>query len=571
MASGEIRRRLCLAGLAGIVLVLGCAKSIAPPGGPADRTPPKVTGSIPLSGTTHISLDSRLSIQFSEPIEPRNPEQAVFISPETDPPPKLAVKGDRLEIRFPGGLQPEKTYVVTMGSDLKDAHAVNLAQSVSLAFSTGAIIDSGSISGIVYKEGKATAGISLALFEKALDGVTPVDSLIPDYLTQSGKDGAFSFAYLPLKRYYLVAFDDKRKNRRINPSQEIIGIPAKNTTLDSTCLTLENINIQMIQRDTGLVSLKSVAFNADRLIKTRFGRKLSKQEVGTLLGSIAIQTTEGESQTLQVTAFTPVTPYPAADYLLLTDQPAPGKSYRVQFDQKVLEPTVVDSLRYLTGDFTVTETPDASAPILVESFPADKAANVPADSLFSFRFSEPIDSVGLDRAIRATDTIGDTFSVGLTGIDSFTWAGRPDKPLAHGSRYTLLMFGPLIRDRTGNRLSDSTIAVTFTTLDPAAWGQVSGDIKFASIPDTTAPVVLTFVAAGQGTGREVTVGPGVRHYLADLLPGYYTVNAYVDIDADGVYNPGSIIPFRPAEPFVTRPDTIRVRSRFESSGMIVEF
>lgn len=544
---------------------------MAPPGGPVDRTPPKVTGSIPPSGTTNLPLDSRLSIEFSEPIEPRNADQVVFVSPQTEPPPKFSVKGKRLDIRFPGGLSPEKTYVVTVGSDLKDAHAVNLAQSVSLAFSTGTIIDSGSISGTVYKESQMTAGMSLALFEKAPDSTIPIDSLIPDYITQSGKDGAYSFVYLPLKRYYLIAFDDRRKNRRVNPSGEMIGIPAEYTALDSSHLALKNINIQMIQRDTGLVGLKSVAFNADHLVKARFGRKLTKREAGLLLGSITIETTEGELQTLRMVAFTPVTPYPAADFLLLTDPPTPGKKYQVRFDQKVLEPKVVDSLRYLTGDFTGADAPDVSPPQILESSPADKAANVPADSLFFFQFSEPIDSVGLDRAVRATDTIGDTFAVGWTVVDPFIWSGRPGKPLVGGRRYTLLLSEPLIRDRAGNPLGDSTTTMTFTTLDPTAFGQISGDIKFVSIPDTAAPVVITFVAAGQGTGREVTVGPEVRHYLADLLPGYYTVNAFVDFDADGTYSPGSIIPFRPAEPFVVRPDTIRVRSRFESSGVTIEF
>ncbi len=551
--------------------MLGCAKSIAPPGGPVDRTPPKVASSIPPTGAINVPLDSRLTIQFSEPIEPRNPDQSVFISPQTDPPPKLAVKGSRLEIRFPGGLKPGKTYVVTLGSDLKDAHAVSLAQSVSLAFATGAIIDSGSISGTVYDSGKPKAGISLALFEQAPDGSVPVDSLIPDYITQSGKDGTYSFGYLPQKRYYLIAFDDRRKNRRINPSQEMIGIPFKSTALDSSRIVLKGINLQMAQRDTAEIGLKSVAFNPDGLVKARFSRKLSKRHAETLLASTTIRSVEGDSSILAVTGFTPMTPYPAADFLLLTVSPAPGQSYQVRFDQRVLYPAVADSLRYLIGEFAATCGADVAPPTLLEALPADKAVNVVADSLFSFRFSEPLDTVGLPQAMRIADTLGDTFAVAMTAVNPFSWSGRPAEPLTGGRGYALLISGPNVRDRAGNRLGDSTIRSAFATLDPSALGQVSGDIRLVSIPDTVAPVVMTFIPAGQGTQREVTIGPGMRHYLVDLLPGYYTINAYVDLNGDGAYDPGAIVPYRSAEPFTAPADTVRVRSRFESAGILVEF
>jgi hypothetical protein len=570
-ASGQIRRWVFLSVLGGGILIQGCAKSIAPPGGPIDRTPPKVIGSIPPSGVTNLALDSRLIIQFSEPIGRRNPDQSVFISPQVDPPPKIAVKGDRLEIRFPGGLKPGKTYVVTLGSDLKDAHAVNLAQSVNLAFATGPTIDSGSISGTVFDNGKTKAGISLALFEKMPDETIPVDSLIPDYITQSGKDGKFSFNYLPPKQYHLIAFDDRRKNRRINPSQEMIGIPFKSTAMDSARAVLTGVNIQMVPPDTAEIGMKSVTFNTDGLVKARFNRKLPNNQAGTLFRSITIRAVDGDSLALGLMAFTPMTPYPAADFLLLTELPVSGKTYQIRFDQKVIYPAVVDSLRYLIGDFTATPTADIAPPMLLETSPADKASNVVADSLFFFRFSEPLDTVGLQQAVRTADTLGDTFSVALTPVDPFAWSGRPAEPLVGGRGYTLLVTAPAVRDRAGNRLGDSTVRIQFATIDPSTLGQVSGDIRFTSISDTGAPVVLTFVPAGQGTRREATVAAGGRHYLIDLLPGYYTINAYVDINGDGSYGSGAIVPFRPAEPFTARPDTIRVRSRFESAGVLVEF
>lgn len=570
-ARGGKWSRVLWSALAGILLLLGCAKSIAPPGGPIDRTPPRIVSSIPPSGTTNLPLDSRVVIQFSEAIEPRNPEQSVFVSPQTDPAPKLSVKGDRLEIGFPGGLKPDKTYIVTVGADFKDAHAVGLAQSVSLAFATGAVIDSGSIAGTVYEQGKPKAGVSLALFENAPDESVPIDSLIPDYLTQSGTDGTFAFRYLPLRPYVLIAFDDQRKNRRINPAKEMIGLPFKSTAIDSSRPSLEGIDIQMVRRESAEVGLKSVTVNPDHLIKARFNQKLTQRQAKALFGTVDICATAGDTLPVKPAAFVPITPYPSSDFLLLTETLAPGSTYRVSFDQRVLAPNVADSLRYLLGDFTAAAGADAVPPTILESFPADKAAGVSIDSLFRFRFSEPLDTTNVAAALHLVDSLGDTAVVPLAAEDPFTWSGRPMAPLTGGCRYTLRLDGAAIRDRSGNRLTDSTITITFVTLDPAALGQISGDIRMTSIPDPSAPVVMTFVPAGQGTRREMALAAGVRRYLADLAPGYYTIDAFVDVNADGVYSAGSIVPFQPAEPFTTRPDTIRVRSRFESAGILIEF
>jgi uncharacterized protein (DUF2141 family) len=570
-ARAWIRRWACWSGSVGVLLFLGCAKSVSPPGGPIDRTPPKVMSSLPPSGSTHLPLDSRIVIQFSEAMESRNPGQTVFLSPQTDPPPKLSVKGDRLEIRFPGGLKADKTYIVTLGADLKDAHAVGLAQSVSLAFATGATIDSGSIAGIVYDQGKPKGGISLALFENAPDGTLPIDSLVPDYLTQSGKDGAFAFRYLPPKPYYLIAFDDQSKNRRINLSREKIGIPFKSTTIDTGRISLAGIDVQMVLRESGEVGLKSVTMNPDHLVKTRFGRKLSQSQAKTLFESASIREAGGDSLPLGLAAFAPITPYPSSDFLLLTEEPALGKAYRIQFDQKTLYPAVADSLRYLCGDFSAAEGTDAAPPTILEQSPADKTTGRIVDSLIRFRFSEPLDSARLERAVRVADSLGDTLSVPLTAIDRFTWSGRPTAPLIGGRGYTVLVDGTAVRDRAGNRLSDSTLKTTFVTMDPAAWGQVSGDIRMISISDTLAPVVVAFVPAGQGTRRETTIPAGTRHYLVDLAPGYYTIDAFVDVDGDGTYGAGTIAPFHPAEPFTAPPDTVRVRSRFESAGIAIGF
>ena len=57
-------------------------------------------------------------------------------------------------------------------------------------------------------------------------------------------------------------------------------------------------------------------------------------------------------------------------------------------------------------------------------------------------------------------------------------------------------------------------------------------------------------------------------YIKSFLPeGEYLLNCFVDLDDDGKFSPGSLFPFRYAEPFVVHPDTITVRKRWETSAV----
>ena len=60
------------------VLILGCAKPMAPPGGPVDRTPPEIISSTPASGSIGISIDPSIVIEFSEVIDAKSVEKALF-------------------------------------------------------------------------------------------------------------------------------------------------------------------------------------------------------------------------------------------------------------------------------------------------------------------------------------------------------------------------------------------------------------------------------------------------------------------------------------------------------------
>jgi len=555
-----------------LILIIGCAKSLPPPGGPIDRTPPEIIRSEPPTGSVQVPLDSDVTIEFSERLDQKTVEKSVFITPQPDPEAKIKTNGNSVVITLPGSLKKDKTYVITVGTDLKDAHNVNLAQSVSIAFSTGITIDSGSIAGTVYKDGKGTAAISLALFETLPDELNkPVDSLAPNYFTQSGENGHFKFDYLPESIYYLAAFNDQNKNRRINSGKEMIGLPFRETVINDEQKHLTGIDIRLHKIDTGPVELRSVSINPDRLIKIRFSDKLDREEAEALLKSAIVRAEDDSALSSGDIAFTSLTAYPSSDFLLAAGPLQSGKSYRLMFDLEILFPAVDDSLRMLSYGFNAVEITDSKRPELLDSDPADGAENVAVDSTFRFLFSEPVDSSALQRAVRLTGCSGDTDVVAIKVLNEFVYQAIPASEMLYGCDYQLLLDESYVRDLSGNIMGDSVTTISFTTIGRDTLGQLSGQLRFSDREDAVYPVIISLKPAIDGRLQELELLPGHQHFISDLLPGYYTVSAFLDRNRNGRFDYGSIIPYQPAEPFATPVDTFRVRTRFETTGIIIEF
>jgi uncharacterized protein (DUF2141 family) len=566
------RWRRCLRSVPVILIcIIGCAKPLPPPGGPVDKTPPESISVSPSSGSVRVASDTRVTVQFSEPLDRNTAAKAVFITPQPKTDPDIKIKGDRITIAMREPLEADRTYVVTLGTDLKDAHGVNLAQSLSIAFSTGETIDSGSLSGTVFKGDAPAAGVSAALFinDPGASG-QPIDSLRPEYITQSGKDGAYAFQYLPAGAYFLVAFDDKNKNRRIDVASEAVGLPFRKTVVDSTHRMVKQINVKLHDAEPPGVEIRSAAVTPDRLIKLRLSRKIELAQAARLLATASLSDAHDSTALSTITEWTNLTPYPCSDFALLWQGLLPGADYRLHLDVGAVFPATVDSLRLPTYSFRSDTAADRNPPLLLETIPADKALNVNPDSLLFLRFSEPLDSATLRESIWLKAAETESSAVVVAAADAFSYRASTAAPLQYGTAYQWQMNGRRIKDPAANPLSDSTLARTFTTVGRDTLGQLSGELRFTDTADAAYPIVITMSPAGEGVSRQMTLTPGQRQFLVELLPGYYTVGAFLDRNANGAFDFGSIIPYQAAEPFTAAVDTFRVRTRFESAGVILE-
>ena len=102
-----------------------------PPGGPLDKTPPRVVDTVPADDSVRVGLDTPIRIRFSEAMDRRSVERALFISPQGSEDPDFKWRGDVLEIRLPDGLQADRTYLVTVGQESADEWRNRLRASYS--------------------------------------------------------------------------------------------------------------------------------------------------------------------------------------------------------------------------------------------------------------------------------------------------------------------------------------------------------------------------------------------------------------------------------------------------------
>ena len=134
------------------VLSINCAHQIYPEGGPVDRIPPEIIMTEPKQGELYVKKNI-FHFEFSEYIDRRSFEESVFISPAGQKSPEFDWSGKEVDVILPYELKPEKTYTVTIGTDVQDVNNRNkMAEPFTLAFSTGNKIDSGFIHGKVYDD-----------------------------------------------------------------------------------------------------------------------------------------------------------------------------------------------------------------------------------------------------------------------------------------------------------------------------------------------------------------------------------------------------------------------------------
>lgn len=208
--------------LACAVWCWSCAQQGSPSGGPRDETPPRVVESDPPNYSVRFA-EKKIQITFDEFIVLENVNQELIVSPPMEEQPEVKLKKKTIVIQFEEELKENTTYTFHFGRAIKDLHEGNELVNFEYVFSTGDILDSMSVRGILRLAEDLSFPedpVAIMLYDETGDSV-PLNR-IPLYVGRTGDSGVFSVNNLRPDEYKVFALKDANSNFLFDlPSEEI--------------------------------------------------------------------------------------------------------------------------------------------------------------------------------------------------------------------------------------------------------------------------------------------------------------------------------------------------------------
>lgn len=535
----------------------GCATPVAPSGGPPDETPPEVVATTPAEGAVNVDADA-IRITFSEYVQETSLPQALSISPGFGQRLEYSWSGRSVVVRFPEPLRENTTYVVTLDTNLRDAHSVALRSPIVLAFSTGPTISSGVLSGRVvdWIAGGPIAGVDVLAY--ALPDSAAPDSLPdrPAYRTQTGTDGDFSFEYLTEQFYYVAALDDVNRNLRPDPQEDFAPPPAPAIFASSTADASRDAWI-FASIDTiapAPVRVQSLARSRHILRFSEPVEFVDRDPSGWTLADSA----SGEPVEIR------------ALYLQRSDRRQVYFTTDGLDDQRfeVVPTSVTDTsgnaVRRDPTYFSPAAREDTVQTRFIEFLPEgatdEDLEMLPDDVEPGMRFNTAIDTDLLETAVSVTDSTGTPQNYVVTTQNGTDYDFLTEPPLGPDALVSVAV------DASSLAGPDSVYRRDFRRISADATGEISGIIEtklsgpqsiiVRAIPTDLSPIVPSYVTSADSNGLFV---------FPSLPAGSYRIRAFVDDNLNGTWDPGLLMPYTPGEEITWRTEPARVRARWETA------
>lgn len=545
-----------------MILFAYCAKEGFPPGGPEDRIPPEVVGTIPAVGQTHVDTETNVQVWFSEGIQSASALNSVFITPYPGEEVKISCRGSKITIDFPQSLKSDLTYVITLGTGIKDYRNNSMTVSYTLAFSTGETLDRGEISGKLYDVETAT-GVDIWAY--SLDNNLDPNPILqkPDYVVQSSVNGEFKFSYLSPGIYRLYAVRDRISDRLYQPVEDEIGITYRDGfLLNDDSRNRDTLNFKMTREDTLSPSLTRAIPTHHNHLTLLFDEPLSDQ-FPLSPESFTIESEENKNDTLPIfQAY--IDPLNRQRLHLSTDDQNPEKIYKITIQDLTDDHGNEVDTMYNEAFFAGSGASDTIPPLLLRSIPAAGDHSAPLDIQISFVFSEAMNPSQFTDGFSLSDTSNQFIQGLIRWISPAEVLYQPEKPLKSQMPYTIKLTGEKTMDLAGNAIADTLIQ--FQTLNQDTLSAIQGQIIDTAIEASGNIHILARQIENFEIAYTQILAEPEEYHFQSILPGLYLIECFRDQNDNGKFDYGKAFPYQPSERFVVYPDTVLVRSRWPNEG-----
>ena len=210
--------------LMSIMFSHSCANTTkAPSGGPKDTIPPVITKIKPVSGSVNVPLrKTKIELTFNEYVVVKD-AKSIFLSPPLEKAPLNKIKGKSVIVSFEGDLDSNRTYTLDLTNAIADNNEGNMFPGFTYVFSTGAVIDSMLLTGIVQDCNtlQPVKGATVMLYKDHADSAVFLHR--PDAAVKTDDWGYFCLRNIQDTLYRLYAVMDENNNNKYDPETERIA------------------------------------------------------------------------------------------------------------------------------------------------------------------------------------------------------------------------------------------------------------------------------------------------------------------------------------------------------------
>ena len=570
-----------LYGMLLLTVIYSCANIGSPNGGPYDETPPKFVSSTPIPNQINYT-GKKIEILFDELIQIEKPSENVIITPPQMELPVIRSAGKKAVIELKDTLKPNTTYTIDFTNSISDNNEKNVFENFSFAFSTGDIIDTLEVSGVLLNAEnlEPMPGITIGLHNNLEDSAFVK---LPFVRTSRTNDkGQFTIRNITPGTYHIFALNDVNRDYKFDqPGEDIafldsVIVPSFELTTrqDTTwkdSLTIDTIRTVGYTRffpDNIELRLFKEKFERQYMVKPerpdekyftlRFNTKLDtvpvpvpinftpedstwyfvqQTEGGTAVNYWLADSTVWKQDTLQVQVS-----YPKSDSLNIL---------RPQTD------TVQLVLRRRPAEKKKKKKKDEPDPIVFLGMQVDAPSSMDLFDTISVTFNEPVLDINKDMFFldQKIDTVWNTvdFDFFPDSTNSLNYFIR--RPWKYGEEYRIEVDSAAIHSLYGKW--NDFFTGEFKIKKEDEYGYLYLNINGV---DTTAFVEL--LSSGDAPVRKAKVKDGGVLFM-DLKPDKYYARIVIDTNDNGVWDTGNYAEKRQPEEVYYSPKMYEIMQNWQ--------
>lgn len=259
------------------LMVFGCANRVPPSGGPKDHDPPKLLKATP-PNMTRFFKGKTIKLDFDEFFKLSNQYTEITMSPTPVKTPEYKTKEKSLVITLKDTLEKNTTYVINFGKAIADVTEGNILKNFTYVFSTGAHIDSLSISGKVIntQTGEREKEATVMLFTLKQDSLF-FGKKRPTISTSTDTSGNFSLNNLHPDNYRIYALKEATAANKIyNDDKKLIAFSKRiiHLTTDTS-----DVILRLFKADPDKFRLTDQRFDGDGKLFFTFNKPLDHPSI----------------------------------------------------------------------------------------------------------------------------------------------------------------------------------------------------------------------------------------------------------------------------------------------------